>query len=267
MIKRLNIKINSTTKLILLLVLVAIVFVKCMDNTANKTIATVGFNDFAGSKACESCHKNIYDSHLQTAHFKTLKTAEEKNVMGVFEKGNNTFYYNPNLKIVMEKRDSGFYQVVYFNGEEKKAMKIDMVIGSGTMGQSFLSWRKDKLFQLPITFFTAANQWSNSPGLPSDKVVIDKPVTSRCMECHSTFAQTIAGPPLEPMDFDHDKIIYEIGCEKCHEAGQKHIAYQVQNPTIKTGKYSEPGKTIKATAIRCLCVMPWWKYKENKTFF
>lgn len=232
-------KFTNTGQVIVILLVFVMSFITCIDHAEKNSTGAAGerFEDFAGSKACESCHKNIYDSVLLTAHFKTLQTAEEKNIMGSFTNGNNTFYYRPNLKIVMEKRDSGFYQVVYFNGEEKKAMKIDMVIGSGVMGQSFLSWRKDKLFQLPITFFTAANQWSNSPGLPLNKVVIDKPVTSRCMECHSTFAQTIAGPPLEPMDFDHQKIMYEIGCEKCHGAGQKHIAYQVQNPTVKTGKY------------------------------
>ena len=87
MIKRLNIKINSTTKLILLLVLVAIVFVKCMDNTANKTIATVGFNDFAGSEACQSCHQDIFKTHTQTAHFLSLRKATAENIMGSFETG------------------------------------------------------------------------------------------------------------------------------------------------------------------------------------
>jgi hypothetical protein len=43
-------------------------------------------------------------------------------------------------------------------------MRFDMVIGSGVMGQSFLTWRNNKLYQLPITYFTAADQWSNSPG-------------------------------------------------------------------------------------------------------
>jgi hypothetical protein len=116
--------------------------------------------------------------------------------------------------------------VVYFKGEEKKAMRFDMVIGSGVMGQSFLSWGNNKLYQLPITFFTAANQWSNSPGLRSDKVVINKPVTSRCLECHASYAQGISGPPLEPMEFDHNKIIYGVNCEKCHGPAAKHGRFE-----------------------------------------
>jgi hypothetical protein len=89
----------------------------------------------------------------------------------------------------MQKRDSGFYQVAYFKGEEKKAMRFDMVIGSGVMGQSFLTWRNNKLYQLPITYFTAADQWSNSPGFPNEKVMIDRPATARCLECHISYAE------------------------------------------------------------------------------
>lgn len=214
-------------------------FTKCINNGNDKATDSVevGFNQFAGSEKCAGCHKNIYDSHIQTAHYRTLLPPEEKFIMGSFEKGKNSFSYSPDIKLVMEKRDSGFYQVVYFKGEEKKAMRFDMVIGSGVMGQSFLSWRNNKLFQLPITFFTAAHQWSNSPGLRSDKVVIDKPVTSRCLECHASYAQGISGPPLEPMEFDHNRIIYGINCERCHGPTAKHVEYQTKNPTEKTGKF------------------------------
>jgi hypothetical protein len=212
---------------------------KCINKGNDKATGAseIDFNQFAGSEKCAGCHKNIYDTHIQTAHYLTLMPPEEKFIMGSFEKGKNTYSYSPDILLSMEKRDSGFYQVVYFKGEEKKAMRFDMVIGSGVMGQSFLSWRKDKLYQLPITFFTAANQWSNSPGLRSDKVVIDKPVTSRCLECHASYAQGISGPPLEPMEFDHNKIIYGINCEKCHGPAAKHVEYQTQNPQEKTGKF------------------------------
>jgi nitrate/TMAO reductase-like tetraheme cytochrome c subunit len=199
--------------------------------------SAVRFEDFAGSEKCAGCHKNIYNAYIQTAHYRTLQPPEEKIIMGSFEKGKNSFSYSPDIKLVMEKRDSGFYQVAYYKGDEKIAMRFDMVIGSGVMGQSFLSWRNKKLFQLPITFFTAANQWSNSPGLRSDKVVIDKPVTSRCLECHASYAEGISGPPLEPMEFNHNRIIYGINCERCHGPAAKHVEYQTKNPLEKAGKF------------------------------
>jgi hypothetical protein len=210
-----------------------------MDNaSANKKSATISYDDFAGSEACQNCHKDIYKSHTQTAHFLSLRQAAAQNILGSFENDKNEYFYQSNLKIKMEHRDSGFYQVVYFNGEEKKVMQMDMTIGSGTMGQSFLSWRGNKLFQLPITYFTAAGQWANSPGLRSDKVVMDKPVTTRCLECHTTYAEAInVTDAMEPMEFDHKKIMYEIGCEKCHGAGKEHINFHNQNPNEKIAKF------------------------------
>ncbi len=136
----------------------------------------------------------------------------------------------------MEERDSGLYQVEYFAGVEKKARRFDIVIGSGVMGQSFLNWRADKLFQLPITYFSAAGQWSNSPGFP-DKVVFNRVITSRCLECHTTFASVTDGGKNGGEMFDKRSIIYGVDCEKCHGPAKLHVKYQTENPSDSNGRY------------------------------
>lgn len=142
----------------------------------------------------------------------------------------------------MKKRADGPYQVEYYKGKEKKAKRMDIVVGSGTMGQSFLNWRQDQLFQLPITFFTAANQWSNSPGFP-DKVVFNRPITSRCLECHTTFAKTTSAPDKEPETFDHRQIMYGVDCEKCHGPAAQHVQFQTAHPTDTAPKFiSNPAR-------------------------
>jgi nitrate/TMAO reductase-like tetraheme cytochrome c subunit len=195
------------------------------------------FADYTSSEKCVSCHKDIYDNYIHTAHSLTATPATEKYIKGSFRKGQNTYSYTPSILLSMEKRDSGLYQVVYFKGEEKKAMKFDIVIGSGVMGQSYLNWRGNRLYQLPITYFTAASQWSNSPGFPHDRVLIDRPVTSRCLECHATYAEGISGTALEPVEFDRSKIILGVDCQKCHGPATKHVEYQEQHPEDKTAKY------------------------------
>lgn len=195
------------------------------------------FEAYTAPDKCISCHKEICESYIKTAHYLTGQPAEEKFIKGSFEKGKNTYSYSPSILLSMQKRDSGFYQVAYFKGEEKKAMRFDIVIGSGVMGQSFLTWRQNRLYQLPITYFTAADQWSNSPGFPSEKVMIDRPVTSRCLECHISYAEGISGTPLEPVEFDRNKIIYGIDCQKCHGPAAKHVEYQTKNPQDKTAKF------------------------------
>ena len=220
------------------------ILVRCVSNEEkNKTAEfqaqkeVITFESYTSSQKCMSCHKAIYERHLTTAHHLTGQPSSEGSIKGSFKKGKNTYSYTPSILLSMEKRDSGLFQVAYFKGEEKRAMRFDMVIGSGVMGQSFLTWRNNQLYQLPITYFTAAGQWANSPGFPNDRVLIDRPATSRCLECHVSYAEGIAGPALEPTGFDRNKIMYGVDCQKCHGPAAKHVAYQTQHPQDTTAKY------------------------------
>ena len=197
---------------------------------------SISFQQFAGSQKCAGCHKNIYDSHLHTAHFNTSHPALEKYIKGSFQKGGNLYSYNPALTVAMEKRDSGLYQVVYFKGVEKMALPFDLVIGSGAKGQSFAYWKGTGLFQLPVTYFTAADQWANSPGFPN-KVMMDRPITSRCLECHATFAEKTGEDARAREQFDRSRILMGVDCEKCHGPAARHVDYQMQNPHEKSGKF------------------------------
>lgn len=191
---------------------------------------------FAGSESCAGCHKNIYDKHLQTAHYLTSRPPLEQYIKGSFHPDENKYFFNRSVLVAMEKREDGFYQVEYFKELEKKARRIDMVVGSGTMGQSFLNYRDSKFFQLPITYFSAAKTWSNSPGFP-DKVVFNRVITSRCLECHTSYASVTSPPGKEPETFDNNRIIYGVDCEKCHGAAVKHVQFHAQNPTDTIAKF------------------------------
>jgi hypothetical protein len=89
-------------------------FAQCIhiDNESVNSGKNIFVKQFAGSAACAKCHKNIYDSHIHTAHYLTTRVAEKQFIKGSFNKGSNQFAYN-------EKRDSSFYQVGYKNGIEK----------------------------------------------------------------------------------------------------------------------------------------------------
>src|SRR4030095_5164837 len=216
-----TIKYRRSFLLVSALLLLIFFLIRCMGNeTGNSNAADGrGFKSYAGSEKCATCHRHIYEKHLRTAHQLTSRPAGKESIKGSFDKKSNRFSYTPSLLVSMEERGSGFYQVVYFKNEEKMAIRFDIAIGSGVMGQSYLNWRRDRLYQMPITYFTAANQWSNSPGFPADKVLTDRPITSRCLECHTTFAQGEGGTEMEPLIFPRDKMIFGVGCEKCHGPG------------------------------------------------
>ena len=179
---------------------------------------------FAGSKSCASCHKDIYESHIQTGHFLSTIEAREEYIKGSFANGRNIFPFNNNVKVVMEKREDGLYQAAYLNDEKKREQRIDIVVGSGSKGQSFLHWKNEELVQMPITYFTSADQWSNSPGYPG-KLVFDRPITSRCLECHTTYAEKIGDLAHGKESFNKASVILGVDCERCHGPAAKHVEF------------------------------------------
>ncbi len=235
---------NSSIVVIFIITSCIFILIQCISNdneTKSNTspapdAENINFQQFAGASTCANCHKDVYEKHLHSAHYLSSQPAFEKYIKGSFEPSQNAFAFSPDIVVKMEKRKDGYYQVEYDKGVEKKAKPFDIVVGSGTMGQSYLYWLNNLLFQLPITYFTAANQWSNSPGFP-DTVVFNRLITSRCMECHSTYLNTISSPGKEPEQFDHNQILFGVQCEKCHGPAANHVNYQMQHPGDSVAKY------------------------------
>lgn len=235
-------------------ILSSLLFIECINNEAKKLkpVQRLKYEQFAGSVACSSCHKNILDSFTRTAHFLTSQPAEEKYIKGSFEPGKNTFIFNPAIFVSMEKRNDRFYQVAYAKGIEKLARPFDIVVGSGKRGQTFLYWDINKLYQLPISYFTSVNQWSNSPGY-ANKVIYKRPITSRCLECHSTYFQKISDPAMESEEFSKTNIVYGVSCERCHGPGAEHVEFHQQNPNEKIAHYILNPKTLSRQQSLDMC--------------
>lgn len=250
------------------LVISVFILVQCMNSRMTESDEPVSYSAYAGSEKCMSCHQDVYEKHLKTAHFLTGQPAGEDFVKGSFKKDSNSYYYSPDILVQMQKRDSGLYQVIYYKGEEKMAIRKDIVIGSGIMGQSFLNWRHNRLYQMPVTYFTAAAQWSNSPGFPEGKVMTDRPITSRCLECHVTYAEGSGGDTLEPVYFNKDKMIYGVSCEKCHGPAAKHVEFQTTHPAIKTASYViNPAKLNRQQQLDVCAVCHGGKMQKLKASF
>lgn len=236
-------KIRRSTIIVVIIVLSIFLLTRCINDTEKKEKRTTNenFKKFAGSAVCSNCHKDIYNKHLHTEHHLTSSPVSAQNVMGSFETGKNIFAFGPFLNVTMEKRDSGLYQVEYDNELEIRKGRIDIVVGSGRKGQSYLNWIDNRLVQLPITYFTPASQWSNSPGYSPLKPMFNRPITSRCLECHSTYFEKISDT-AELEEFDHTKIIYAVDCEKCHGPAASHVEFHSKNSAKEARYIINPGK-------------------------
>lgn len=102
---------------------------------------------------------------------------------------------------------------------ESRTERFGFVIGSGTKGQTYLFWKNDQLFQLPVSYWNELG-WVNSPGYRDGFADFDRPIVPRCLECHATYFDSIPPPRNR---YRKTGFVVGVTCEKCHGPGRKHI--------------------------------------------
>ncbi|HEY3132898.1 MAG TPA: multiheme c-type cytochrome [Acidobacteriota bacterium] len=192
---------------------------------------------YSGSiQSCRPCHQKIVDTFAQSAHFKTSADANAESIKGSFSEGHNILRTrSENTYFKMESRENGFYQTSVESAKNRsRTERIDLVIGSGRKGQSYLYWKNGLLFQLPVSYLAGINEWVNSPGYIDGQINFERVIGPRCLECHSTDFKLEADSRTAKYSSK-----YELGisCQKCHGLGNKHVEYHSSHPAEATGKY------------------------------
>ncbi len=190
-------------------------------------------NPRVGDKACYKCHQEKSDSSRQTAHAQTSSWPSRATIRGKFDPGSNVLQTsNPNLRYVMKENEKSFTQTAWF--KLPPATMLDrteifgLVIGAGRKGQTYLYWDDDRLFQLPVSYWTEVDCWINSPGYPDGTPHFERPTPPRCLECHATSFEW--RPPTENR-YDKESLVLGLSCEKCHGPGGQHVAlYESASP-------------------------------------
>jgi hypothetical protein len=189
---------------------------------------------YAGDAACASCHAEQAISYMHTAHHLTSQLPIDGAPQGSFKENSNLLKIldpapaigDPGVSYEMEQRDSGYY-VTALTGFppnlERRSERIDLVIGSGVRGQSFLYWRGDALHELPISYWTEGRQWINSPGYRNGPPNFDRPASPRCLECHVGYIKALSADPASNR-YDRASLSPGISCEVCHGPGAQHAA-------------------------------------------
>lgn len=230
-------KSNLVTGIILLLVYLGSILSSSFKRLADQPkIMHIGDSAYIGSASCVSCHKDIAASHIKTAHYLTSRPAAAEYIKGSFDSGRNSFRYNKLMEVVMEKKDGDFFQTAYAGGIAYQSEPIDVVIGSGRKGQTYLYWNNNKLFQLPVSYYVPLKSWCNSPGYSTKLVQYDRAIPAHCIECHGTYAKTSIDKDGTTI-FDQNAIIYGVDCERCHGPAAAHVIYHSNHPDEKIAKY------------------------------
>jgi hypothetical protein len=179
--------------------------------------------DFVGDQECLACHPDRA-SYLTTAHHLTSTLPARNTIAGTFAEGEQILNTsNPYLRFRMYSTPDGFFQSAIMGrapATTVRSERFDIVIGSGRKGQTYLYWRDDRLFQLPISYWTGLNSWVNSPGYRDGVANFSRPIAPRCLECHATFFESRADTALNR--YDPSNFVLSISCERCHGPGREH---------------------------------------------
>jgi hypothetical protein len=166
---------------------------------------------------CRSCHRGLVDRYATTAHFQTSAAASTETILGPSPAAMDTRV--PTTHFEVERRGTDIYQSAVWVEEGKprrRTQRIELVLGSGRRGQSYLYREGDQIYQLPLSYFRAIDGWANSPGYTDGDVNYARRIPPRCLECHATRLALVRDPP----DFGYGRG-HQLGiaCGVCHGDG------------------------------------------------
>jgi hypothetical protein len=188
---------------------------------------------YVGDEKCLSCHPKQKE-FPRTAHHLTSRPATRESIAGSFAPVKNVLKTpEPELQYRMEARDNGFFQTGVLGTPPATitiSQPFDLVVGSGRKGQTYLYWGRaaeggeaDRLFQLPVSYWTEIASWVNSPGYGDRAVDFSRPVLPRCLECHATYAEPVEDPNAASR-YKRSSLVLGVTCERCHGPGAQHAS-------------------------------------------
>ena len=174
---------------------------------------------------------------------------------------------DPGVSFRMTTKGGGFYETGFEGapGHQKAhTEKIDIVIGSAKKGQSYLYWRGDELFELPVSYWTILDRWVNSPGYVDGTADFDRAITPRCLECHASFIQEIGGGSKAGFHYDRASLVTGISCERCHGAGAEHVRSHSAAAAVSGSAAGSVGTAGVAAATAVTGKMPPLRFERDR---
>ena len=206
---------------------------------------------YVGPQTCGECHTTRLQRFSETSHYKTALEPDSQTIAGSFAPEKSRLETgNPYLHFELLAREGSFYQKAVMNtpeGKSERTARIDFVIGSGKLGQTYLFWNRNMLFQLPVSYLTSTDSWVNSPGYPDGVADFARPILPRCLECHTTYFEARSH---NSNMYKKDGYILGVTCERCHGPGSMHVDYLRQNPEADEPRFIQyPGDFSRARSI------------------
>src|SRR5689334_10629960 len=146
--------------------------------------------DFAGNKACATCHAAIYRAYTRTPMAQSsgkvaIEDPKETFERAEFRDDRGAFSYRVAPDYRFEFTQQGVRQPI------AGIRSLAYFIGSGSAARTFLMDDDGFLFESPVTYYRQSASWKASPGFESvDYPYLTRPVQPGCLQCHASGIQS-----------------------------------------------------------------------------
>ena len=219
------------------------------------TIATPYLNvkpevRYLGDAACAACHGKITQSYKHHPMGRSLEPMDRLTPIEAYDShARNPFMADGIRHSVVLKPDGTYHREETLGPDQQVVIqcetRVDLAVGSGRRGRSYLIVKDQQLFQSSITWYASKRAWDLSPGYDQKHAHFDRKIDARCLFCHTNFVEpepNTINAYRPPMFQGH-----AIGCERCHGPGELHVqrveqgeGYDQFDPTIVNPKHLAP---------------------------
>jgi len=214
---------------------------------------------FVGSKACAECHRDRFNSYVQSDHSRSLRKPN------VQEELRDQRLRHPlsgrSYSVSLDVNGDLMHSEHLLDGDENEILvqqkRIDFVIGSGAFAKSYMSQDSNGFVQSPITYYVGSQDYEMSPGYDrAEHNGFSRQIDDQCLFCHAGLMSRKNGNVNE---FEIHEMA--IGCERCHGPGASHsMTYRQlhgkrlpQNPSENAlDSIVNPGKLTRSQ-VQSLC--------------
>jgi Flp pilus assembly protein TadD len=179
---------------------------------------------YVGDAKCAECHDAICGTYHQHPMGRSAIPAGSDTLEHYGPEAKNPFRVGP-YELNAIHGDGGMLHRISASLSDgtklpPREVPVQVAIGSGTRGRSYLTIEGELVWQSPIGWYSTNQRWDVSPGFDLGYAT-QRPIVSECLYCHVQHYDSVSNSVNRFRDPIH-KTQLAIGCERCHGPGQLH---------------------------------------------
>jgi tetratricopeptide (TPR) repeat protein len=189
---------------------------------------------YVGDAECAACHPTQAETYREHPMGRSFATVAERAGKDEYGAAVNNPFERLGVRFEVERRgDRVFHRQSGLDRDGRALVaateEMRYVIGSGTRGRSYFFTRDGYLFFSPISWYSQAHRWDQSPG-NLEVYLPGRPVRPECVFCHANHAD----PVPDAINRYREPIFqgYSIGCERCHGPGELHVQRRANGEVV-----------------------------------